>query len=79
MNEVGWEYKAIDIHPYGREFYNSFLQLNIALNHLGKKRWELVNVDDGIAYFKRQKEIMLSDMTDKEILEAANWEIRLGD
>ncbi len=39
-----WEYKPLDLGLYGYED---------KLNKLGIEGWELVSVDNGIAYFKR--------------------------
>lgn len=41
-----WEYMVVEVHQNveKREF---------AFNHLGQQGWELVSVDEGIAYFKK--------------------------
>ncbi len=43
-----WEYRAVNVLPAGSVFYD----IN-GLLRLGGDGWELVSVDDGVAYLKR--------------------------
>lgn len=52
-----WEYKSLDM--------NSFVSRHRAMEYLekvGQEKWELVSVDNGIAYFKRPINEMSSEV-----------------
>lgn len=49
-----WEYKAIGIRQRENEEFEAYRDLVIRnFNLVGSNDWELVSVDNGIAYFKR--------------------------
>ena len=50
MNEQ-WEYKKYTIVDDSED--HEFMTQQDRLNHYGKKGWELVSVDNSVAYFKR--------------------------
>ena len=50
MRNLIWQYKVVEVSIPGTECRD----IENTLNYFGKDNWELVSVDDGIAYFKRK-------------------------